>query len=36
LNIAPSWGSNFGLGVGLTGVADHLMAKMILSYRLDF
>ena len=29
LNIAPQWEINFGLGVGLTGAIDHLIAKMI-------
>ncbi len=33
LNIAPQWELNFGLGVGLTGSTDHLIAKMILGYR---
>jgi Putative MetA-pathway of phenol degradation len=36
LNIAPQWEINFGLGVGLTGATDHLIAKMILGYRFDF
>lgn len=36
LNIAPQWEINFGLGVGLTGSTDHLIAKMILGYRFDF
>jgi hypothetical protein len=26
---------NFGLGMGLTGVTDHLIAKMILGYRFN-
>ncbi len=36
LNIAPQWEINFGLGVGVTGVTDHLIAKMILGYRFNF
>jgi hypothetical protein len=36
LNIAPQWEINFGLGVGLTGATDHLLAKMILGYRFSF
>ena len=36
LNIAPQWEINFGLGVGLTGSTDHLIAKMILGYRFNF
>jgi hypothetical protein len=36
LNLAPQWEVNFGLGVGLTGSTDHLIAKMILGYRFDF
>ena len=36
LNIAPQWEINFGLGVGLTGATDHLIAKMILGYRFNF
>jgi hypothetical protein len=36
LNIAPQWEINFGLGVGLTGTTDHLIAKMILGYRFNF
>ena len=36
LNIAPQWEINFGLGVGLTGPTDHLIAKMILGYRFNF
>ena len=27
LNLAPQWEINFGLGVGLTGSTDHLIAK---------
>ena len=36
LNIAPQWEINFGLGLGLTGATDHLIAKMILGYRFNF
>jgi hypothetical protein len=36
LNIAPQWEINVGLGVGLTGGTDHLIAKMILGYRFNF
>ena len=36
LNVAPEWEINFGLGVGLTGSTDHLIAKMILGYRFNF
>ena len=36
LNLSPKWEVNFGLGVGLTGSTDHLIAKMILGYRFDF
>ena len=36
LNLAPEWEVNFGLGVGLTGSTDHLIAKMILGYRFNF
>ena len=36
LNIAPQWELNLGLGVGLTGSTDHLIAKMILGYRFNF
>jgi hypothetical protein len=36
LNVSPKWEINFGLGVGLTGSTDHLIAKMILGYRFDF
>ena len=36
LNIAPQWEINFGLGVGLTGTTDHLIAKMILGYHFNF
>ncbi len=36
LNLAPQWEVNFGLGVGLTGATDHLIAKMIVGYRFNF
>lgn len=36
LNLAPQWEINFGVGVGVTGSTDHLIAKMILGYRFDF
>jgi Putative MetA-pathway of phenol degradation len=36
LNLAPQWEINFGLGVGLTGATDHLIAKMIVGYRFNF
>ncbi|MGB0016380.1 MAG: hypothetical protein WBQ12_06705 [Candidatus Sulfotelmatobacter sp.] len=36
LNIAPQWEINFGLGVGVTGATDHLIAKMILGYPFNF
>jgi hypothetical protein len=36
LNLAPQWEINFGVGVGLTGGTDHLLAKMILGYRFNF
>lgn len=36
LNLAPRWEINFGLGVGLTGATDHLIAKMIVGYRFNF
>ena len=36
LNVAPQWELNFGLGVGVTGSTDHLIAKMILGYRFNF
>jgi hypothetical protein len=36
LNIARQWELNFGLGVGVTGSTDHLIAKMILGYRFNF
>jgi Putative MetA-pathway of phenol degradation len=36
LNLAPQWEINFGLGVGVTGATDHLIAKFILGYRFNF
>jgi hypothetical protein len=36
LNLSPKWEVNFGLGVGVTGSTDHLIAKMILGYRFNF
>ncbi|GAC1624259.1 MAG: hypothetical protein NVS9B13_18670 [Candidatus Acidiferrum sp.] len=36
LNLAPGWEFNFGVGVGITGGTDHLLAKMILGYRFNF
>src|SRR6202040_1989420 len=36
LNLAPPGEINFGLGVGLTGATDHLIAKMILGHRFNF
>ena len=36
LNLSPKWEVNFGLGIGLTGSSDHLIAKMILGYRFNF
>jgi len=36
LNLSPRWEVNFGLGIGLTGSTDHLIAKMILGYRFNF
>jgi hypothetical protein len=36
LNLSPRWEVNCGVGVGVTGVSDHLIAKMILGYRFDF
>jgi hypothetical protein len=36
LNVSPKWEINFGLGVGVTGGTDHLIAKMILGYKFDF
>jgi hypothetical protein len=35
-NLAPQWKLNFGLGVGVTGSTDHLIAKMILGYGFNF
>ena len=36
LSLAPQWEVNFGVGVGLTGGTDHLLAKMIIGYRFNF
>ncbi len=36
LDLAPQWEINFGLGVGLTGATDHLIAKFIIGYQFDF
>ena len=36
LNLSPKWEVNFGLGVGITGATDHLIAKTIIGYRFDF
>lgn len=36
LNVSPKWEINFGLGVGLTGSTDHLIAKTIIGYRFNF
>lgn len=36
LNVSPKWEINFGLGWGLTGATDHLIAKTIIGYRFDF
>jgi hypothetical protein len=36
LNLSPNLEVNFGLGVGLSGATDHLIAKMILGYRFNF
>jgi hypothetical protein len=36
LDLGPKWEFNFGVGVGVTGSTDHLIAKMILGYRFDF
>jgi len=36
LNLSPKWEINFGVGVGLTGATDHLIAKTIIGYRFDF
>jgi len=30
------WEINFGIGWGLSGAADRLIAKMILGYRFNF
>ena len=36
LNLSPKWEINFGVGVGMTAGADHLIAKSIIGYRFDF
>jgi len=36
LNLSPRWEVNFGVGVGITGATDHLIAKSIIGYRFDF
>jgi len=36
LDLAPQWEINLGLGVGLTGATDHLIAKAIVGYRFNF
>ena len=36
LDVSPKWEINFGVGVGITGATDHLIAKTILGYRFDF
>lgn len=36
VNLAPQWEVNFGVGVGVTGGSDHLIAKGILGYRFNF
>jgi hypothetical protein len=33
LDFSPNWEFNFGVGVGMTGSTDHLLAKMIIGYR---
>ena len=33
LDLSPRWEFNFGVGVGITSVTDHLLAKMIVGYR---
>jgi hypothetical protein len=35
LNLSRQWEFNFGLGVGVTHGADHLLVKMILGRRFD-
>ena len=34
LNLSPNWEFNCGVGVGVTGATDHLLAKVILGYRI--
>src|SRR3989442_11886158 len=36
LNLSRKWAVNFWLGVGMTRATDHLNAKMILRYRVEF
>jgi len=36
LNLAPQWEINFGVGVGVTGSTDHLIAKGIVGYHFNF
>ena len=36
LNFSEKWEFNFGVGVGVTSGADHLIVKMILGRRFDF
>jgi hypothetical protein len=36
LNLAPQWKLSFGLGVGVTGSTDNLIAKMILGFGFHF
>ena len=33
LNFGPKWEFNFGVGVGITGSTEHVVAKLILGYR---
>lgn len=34
LDLGPRWEFNLGVGVGVTGVTDHLLVKWILGYRI--
>jgi hypothetical protein len=36
LNLSPNWEFNAGIGVGVTGVTDHLIVKFILGRRFEF
>ncbi len=36
LNLAPQWEINFGVGIGVTGSTDHLIAKGIVGYHFNF